>query len=75
MEVHFVHKDPQLQRLLLKDLPFPIEFLGTFAENQFATYAWAYFWLYFIPLIYLSSREAVLNKIWQKQYNPLWRGR
>lgn len=42
MEVHFVHKDPHLlQRQLLKDLPFPAEFLGTFVENQFTTYVWA----------------------------------
>lgn len=71
-----MHKGPQLQQhQLLKDLPFPIEFLGTFVENQFTTYAWAYFWLYSISLIYLSSCEAVLNKIWQKHYNPLWSGR
>lgn len=76
MEVHFVHKDPHLlQRQLLKDLPFPAEFLGTFVENQFTTYVWAYFGLYSVSLIYLSSREAVLNKIRQKQNNPLWSGR
>lgn len=75
MEVHFVHKDPHLlQRQLLKDLPFPAEFLGTLVENQFTTYVWVYFGLYSVSLIYLSSREAVLNKIQQKQNNPLWSG-
>lgn len=39
---------------IIKTLLDPAPCLGTHAKNQLSTGVWAFFWLSFVPLIFLS---------------------